>query len=326
MNKNILANAQLWLSDSFDTNTHQEIQNLINNNPEQLTDRFYKNLEFGTGGMRGVMGAGTNRINKYTLGLATQGLSNYLLKTFPNKDIKIAIAYDCRHNSDTFAKLVADVFTANSIKVYLFDEMRPTPELSFAVRYLGCDAGIVLTASHNPPEYNGYKVYWNDGAQIVPPQDHEIIAEVSKLEFSEIKFKANETLIEYIGETIDEAFINASIKNGTFNTHGKENLKVVFTSLHGTSIKSIPTALTKAGYTDVHIVEEQSKPDGNFPTVASPNPEEPAALKMALELADKVQGDIVIGTDPDGDRIGIAVRDLEGKMILLNGNQAMSIS
>lgn len=325
MNKEILAKAQLWLTDTFDKTTRQEIQNLIDYQPEQLTDRFYKNMEFGTGGMRGVMGAGINRINKYTLGQATQGLSNYLINTFPNKDLKVAIAYDCRHNSNTFAKIVADVFAANNIKVYLFDEMRPTPELSFAVRYLGCDAGIVLTASHNPPEYNGYKVYWNDGAQIVPPQDHEIIAEVAKVAFSEINFKANESLIEYLSSAIDEAFIDASIKNGTFNTSGKENLKVVFTSLHGTSIKSIPTALANAGYNDVHIVEEQREPNGNFPTVASPNPEEPAALKMAIELADKVHGDIVIGTDPDGDRVGIAVRDLDGKMILLNGNQAMSL-
>ncbi|MDP2088035.1 MAG: phospho-sugar mutase [Flavobacteriaceae bacterium] len=325
MNKEILAKAQLWLSDTFDETTRQEIQNLIDNYPEQLTDRFYKNMEFGTGGMRGIMGAGINRINKYTLGQATQGLSNYLIKTFPNKDLKVAIAYDCRHNSNTFAKIVADVFAANNIKVFLFDEMRPTPELSFAVRYLSCDAGIVLTASHNPPEYNGYKVYWNDGAQIVPPQDHEIIAEVAKVAFSEINFKSNESLIEYVSLAIDEAFIDASIKNGTFNTSGKENLKVVFTSLHGTSIKIIPDCLAKAGYTNVFIVEEQRKPDGNFPTVESPNPEEPAALKMALDLADKVQGDIVIGTDPDSDRVGIAVRDLEGKMILLNGNQAMSM-
>jgi phosphoglucomutase len=325
MNKEILAKAQLWLTDTFDTSTRQEIQKLIDNHPEQLTDRFYKNMEFGTGGMRGVMGAGINRINKYTLGQATQGLSNYLLKTFPKKELKVAIAYDCRHNSDTFAKLVADVFSANYIKVYLFDEMRPTPELSFAVRYLGCDAGIVLTASHNPPEYNGYKVYWNDGAQIVPPQDKEIIAEVSKVAFSEINFKSNESLIVYVSNEIDNAFIAASIANGTFNTKGKENLKVVFTSLHGTSIKIIPDTLSKAGYSNVFIVDEQREPDGNFPTVDSPNPEEPAALKMAIELADKVHGDIVIGTDPDSDRVGIAVRNLEGNMILLNGNQAMSM-
>lgn len=325
MNKEILAKAQLWLTNTFDEQTRQEIQHLIDQNPEQLTDRFYKNMEFGTGGMRGVMGAGINRINKYTLGQATQGLSNYLIKSFPNKDLKVAIAFDCRHNSALFAKIVADVFAANNIKVFLFEDMRPTPELSFAVRYLSCDAGIVLTASHNPPEYNGYKVYWNDGAQIVPPQDHEIIAEVAKVPFSEINFKTNESLIETVAHQIDKAYIDACIQNGTFNTSGKENLKVVFTSLHGTSIKIIPDALSQAGYSTVFLVEEQSQPDGNFPTVASPNPEEPAALKMALELADKVSADIVIGTDPDSDRVGIAVRDLNGKMILLNGNQAMSM-
>jgi len=284
----ILEKAKLWLTNTFDKETQQEIQNLITNNPELLTERFYKNLEFGTGGMRGIMGAGTNRINKYTLGKATQGLANYLQKTFPNKPLKVTIAYDCRHNSQSFAKIVADVFSANGIYVYLFEDMRPTPQLSFAVKYFNCDAGIVLTASHNPPEYNGYKVYWNDGGQIVSPNDANIIDEVNSLNFSEINFNFNENLIEYIGKEIDEAFINASVKNGTFNTSGKENLKIVFTSLHGTAIKSVPTALEKAGYTNVHIVEEQREPDGNFPTVTSPNPEEPAALKMAIDLANIV--------------------------------------
>ena len=322
---NILEKAQLWLSDTFDTETQQEVQQLITNNTEQLTESFYKNLEFGTGGMRGVMGAGTNRINKYTLGKATQGLANYIKKSFPNKQHKVAIAYDCRHNSQPFAKIVADVLSANNIKVYLFEDMRPTPELSFSVKHLGCDAGIVLTASHNPPEYNGYKVYWNDGGQIVPPDDANIINEVNSLDFSEINFNANESIIEYVGKEVDEAFINASVKSGTFNIEGRKNLKIVFTSLHGTSIKSIPDALAKAGYTDVNIVEEQREPNGNFPTVASPNPEEPAALKMATDLADKINADIVIGTDPDSDRIGIAVRNLEGEMVLLNGNQSMSV-
>lgn len=321
----ILEKAKLWLSDTFDTETRQEVQQLIANNPEQLTESFYKNLEFGTGGMRGVMGAGTNRINKYTLGKATQGLANYLQKSFPNKQLKVAIAFDCRHNSQSFAKIVADVLSANNIKVYLFEDMRPTPELSFSVKHLGCDAGIVLTASHNPPEYNGYKVYWNDGAQIIPPDDANIINEVNALDFSEVNFNTNESLIEYVGKNVDEAFINASVKNGTFNVEGRENLKIVFTSLHGTSIKSIPTALAKAGYTNVHIVEEQREPNGDFPTVASPNPEEPAALKMAIDLADKINADIVIGTDPDSDRIGIAVRNVAGEMLLLNGNQTMSI-
>ena len=321
----ILNKAQLWLTDTFDKNTQEEVQQLIAGNPTQLTEHFYQDLEFGTGGMRGIMGAGTNRVNKYTLGRATQGLSNYLNKTFPNKPLKAVIAYDCRHNSKEFAKIVADVFSANNIKVYIFENLRPTPELSFAVRHLGCDAGIVLTASHNPPEYNGYKVYWNDGGQIVPPQDNDIIAEVNRLDFSQINFKANENLIETIGKDVDEAFINASVKNGTFNTKGKEDLKVVFTSIHGTSITSIPEAFKRAGYTDVHIVEEQRVPNGNFPTVKSPNPEEPDALKMATDLAEKIHADIVIGTDPDGDRLGIAVRNLEGKMTLLNGNQTMCL-
>jgi len=321
----ILQKAQLWLSDTFDTETQKEIQKLIADNKEQLTESFYKDLEFGTGGMRGVMGAGTNRINKYTLGKATQGLANYLIQTFPSKKLKVAIAFDCRHNSQSFAKIVADVLSANNIKVYLFEDLRATPELSFSVKHLGCDAGIVLTASHNPPEYNGYKVYWNDGGQIVPPHDNKIIDEVNSIDFSEINFKANENLIEIVGKEVDDAFINASVKNGTFNTKGKENLKVVFTSLHGTSIVSVPDALAKAGYTDVHIVEEQRVPNGDFPTVASPNPEEPAALKMATDLADKIGADIVIGTDPDCDRLGIAVRNLEGNMTLLNGNQTMCL-
>ena len=321
----ILEKANAWLNAPFDTTTQQEIQGLISNNSEDLTDRFYKDMEFGTGGMRGVMGAGTNRINKYTLGRATQGLSNYIKKTFPDKELKVAIAYDCRHNSKPFAKIVADVFSANGIQVYLFEDLRPTPELSFAVRHLGCDAGIVLTASHNPPEYNGYKVYWNDGGQIVPPEDSAIINEVNNLDFSEINFKSNESLISFIGKKIDKAFIEACVANGTFNTPNKQDLKIVFTSLHGTSIISIPDAFKKAGFNDVHIVKEQRKPDGDFPTVASPNPEEPAALKMATDLADKINADIVIGTDPDCDRLGIAVRDLDGNMKLLNGNQTMSV-
>jgi len=321
----ILEKAQLWLSDTFDAETKQEIQQLIAANGEQLTESFYKNMEFGTGGMRGIMGAGTNRINKYTLGKATQGLANYLKQTFPLKELKVAIAFDCRHNSQSFAEIVANVLSANNIKVYLFEDLRATPELSFSVKHLGCDAGIVLTASHNPPEYNGYKVYWNDGAQIVPPHDNKIIDEVNRLDFSEINFNANENLIEIIGKKVDDAFINESVKHGTFDIKGRDNLKVVFTSLHGTSIVSVPDALTKAGYTDVHIVEEQRAPNGDFPTVASPNPEEPAALKMATDLADKINADIVIGTDPDCDRLGIAVRDLEGNMTLLNGNQTMSL-
>ncbi|OSY89215.1 phosphoglucomutase [Tenacibaculum holothuriorum] len=321
----ILNNAKLWLSDTFDTETQTEIQQLIDTQSEDLADRFYKNLEFGTGGMRGIVGAGTNRINKYTLGKATQGLSNYLNKSYPNKEVKVAIGYDCRHDSKWLAQVVANVLSANNIKVFLFEDLRPTPELSFAVNYLNCDAGIVLTASHNPPEYNGYKVYWTDGGQIVPPQDKEIIEEVNSLEYSQINFDANESLISTIGSEIDEAFWKASLQNGTFNIKGREDLKIVFTSLHGTSIKLIPEVLKRAGYTQIHIVEEQATPDGDFPTVKSPNPEEPEALQMAIDLANKIDSDIVLGTDPDSDRIGIAVRDIDGNMKLLNGNQTMSM-
>jgi phosphomannomutase len=321
----LLERVNTWLTPTFDTDTQDYIKNLIATNPKELKESFYKNLEFGTGGMRGVMGIGTNRINKYTLGKNTQGLSNYLHQSFPNETIKVAIAFDCRHNSKSLAKLVANVFSANNIQVYLFEDLRPTPELSFALKYLGCHCGIVLTASHNPPEYNGYKVYWQDGGQLVPPQDAEIINEINNLDYSEIKFEANESLIQYIGKEVDDVFIKASIKNGSFKTpqQAKDNLNIVFTSLHGTSITIIPETLKQAGYKNLHIVEEQAIPNGDFPTVKSPNPEEPEALKMALDLADKVEGDIVIGTDPDSDRIGIAVRDFNGNMTLLNGNQAM---
>ena len=326
MNKEqVLQNAKGWLKDTFDSETQQKVQELISNDPDTLLDSFYKNMEFGTGGMRGVMGVGTNRINKYTLGRATQGLANYLKMTFPEKELKVVIAYDCRHNSKLFAKIVGDILTANNIKAFVFEDLRTTPELSFSVRHLACDAGIVLTASHNPPEYNGYKVYWNDGGQIVPPHDKKIIEQVNSVAFSEINFSANDNLLMTIGKEVDEVFHKACFENGTFNTPNKNNLKIVFTSLHGTSIMSIPQVLKMAGYTDVHIVEEQRKPDSDFPTVKSPNPEEPAALKMATDLAEKIGADIVIGTDPDSDRLGIAVRDLDGKIRLLNGNQTMAV-
>ena len=322
----ILDKAKQWLSATFDAATQQEIVQLITTNATDLEDRFYKNMEFGTGGMRGVMGAGTNRINKYTLGRATQGLSNYLIENVNKNQLKVVIAYDCRHNSKKFAKIVADVLSANNIKVYLFEDLRATPELSFAVRHLDCDAGIVLTASHNPPEYNGYKVYWADGGQIVPPHDGKIIGNVNALDFSEIKFTANEALIETIGKEVDDVFIAAAVKNGSLSPDiDRKKLKVVFTSLHGTSIVSVPDALAKAGYTNVHIVEEQRVPDGDFPTVKSPNPEEPEALKMATDLANKIGADIVIGTDPDCDRLGVAVRDTDGNMKLMNGNQTMVV-
>ncbi len=325
--QSVIEKANEWLTSWFDQDTQNEVKKILDNDAKELEDCFYKNLEFGTGGMRGIMGVGTNRINKYTLGKNTQGLSKYLQQCFPNETIKVCIAYDCRHNSDTLAKIVADVFTANGIKVYLFEELRPTPELSFALKHLNCHAGIVLTASHNPPEYNGYKVYWQDGGQLVPPQDKEIIQVIENLKYSDINFNANNQLLEYIGKELDEAFVNSTIENASFDTtkSARENLKIVYTSLHGTSIKSIPSVLEKAGYTDLNIVKEQAIPDGNFPTVKSPNPEEPEALTMALELANNINADIVIGTDPDSDRLGIAVRDYSGKLILLNGNQTMVV-
>jgi len=327
ISKNILDKVNEWLTPTFDSKIQGELKELITSSPYELEDCFYKNLEFGTGGMRGIMGIGTNRINKYTLGKNTQGISQYLKTSFPNQEIKVVIAYDCRHNSDTLAKVVADVFSANGIKVYLFSEMRPTPELSFAVRYLNCHAGIVLTASHNPPEYNGYKVYWQDGGQLVPPQDAEIINIIDALNYSEVKFDSNSNLIEYIDQEVDNAFFASSVENASFNTpkEVKDNLKIVFTSLHGTSIKAIPDVLALAGYTDVNIVKEQEQPDGNFPTVKSPNPEEPEALSMAINLATNINADIVVGTDPDSDRLGVAVRNLKGELILLNGNQTMVI-
>jgi phosphomannomutase len=319
-------NLATWLSPFFDDDTKKTIQQLQTSNPEELNDSFYKNLEFGTGGMRGVMGVGTNRINKYTLGKNTQGLSDYLHQTYPNQPIKVVIAFDCRHNSQSFAKIVADVFSANNIQVFLFEDLRATPELSFALKHLGCQCGIVLTASHNPPEYNGYKVYWEDGGQLVPPFDGEIINLINSLEYTDINFSAKEELIHLIGKDVDDVFINAAVKNGSLEVNtptSRENVSVVFTALHGTSITAVPETLKRAGYTNVHLVEAQSVPDGDFPTVKSPNPEEPEALKMALELAEEVNADIVIGTDPDCDRLGIAVRNFDNKMVMLNGNQTM---
>lgn len=323
--QNILDAVNEWLTPTFDQATQEAITELMTTSPKDLEESFYKNLEFGTGGMRGIMGVGNNRINKYTLGKSTQGLSDYLKTAFPNQPLKAVIAYDCRHDSDTLAKVVADVFSANGIEVYLFSELRPTPELSFAVKHLGCQCGIVLTASHNPPEYNGYKVYWQDGGQIVPPEDKGIIEVIEKLTYDQIKFTANEDLIHYVDTEIDAAFIKSTIENASFGTsaEAKKDLNIVFTSLHGTSIKLVPDTLAQAGYTQVHIVEEQRVPNGDFPTVKSPNPEEPEALTMALALADKTNADIVVGTDPDCDRLGVAVRNKEGKMVLLNGNQTM---
>jgi len=327
LDKELLSRISTWQVDFFDSETKNEIKRL-QNHPEELEDRFYKDLEFGTGGMRGVMGVGTNRINKYTLGKNTQGLSNYLKELYPNENLKVAIAYDCRHNSKSFAKVVADVFSANEIEVFLFEELRPTPELSFAVKELGCHCGIVLTASHNPPEYNGYKVYWKDGGQLVPPHDKAIVNKINDTDYTAINFNANLSLIHSIGKDIDDVFVSAAVKNGVLKLNSNENrdnLSIVFTPLHGTSITAVPATLKEAGYKNVHIVEEQAIPNGDFPTVKSPNPEEPDALKMALDLAEKLKADIVIGTDPDCDRLGIAVRNNNGKLKLLNGNQTMVI-
>lgn len=321
----ILDKANKWLTKNFDEATQNEIKENIAYNPEELADSFYKNLEFGTGGMRGIMGPGTNRINRYTLGKNTQGISNHLKTQFPGEQLKVAIAYDCRHNSKELAKVVADVFSANGIQVFLFSDLRPTPELSFTVKHLACHCGIVLTASHNPPEYNGYKVYWQDGGQLVPPQDAEIIKVIEALDFSDIQFNGDQNLITYIDKEIDTTFIDASVNNVSFGVskETKEDLSIVFTSLHGTSITLVPDTLKQAGFTNLHIVKEQEQPDGDFPTVASPNPEETAALKMALDLGENLNADIVIGTDPDCDRLGVAVREDNGKLTILNGNQTM---
>ena len=316
--------AEKWSNDPFSKETREKVKELYNNK-KLLEDCFYKDLEFGTGGMRGIMGVGTNRINKYTLGKNTQGICNYLNKT-EKGEIKVAIAFDCRNNSESFAKIVADVFSANKIKVYIFNQLRPTPELSFAVKVLNCNCGIVLTASHNPPEYNGYKVYWKDGGQIVPPIDKLLIEEINNVSFEEIKFNGNSNLIETIDELIDKEFISSSIKIGKVDKiTDRENLKIVFTSLHGTSSTIMPKVFEKIGYKNVLYVPEQMEPDGNFPTVESPNPEEKEALSLGLDLAKQSDADIVIGTDPDADRLGIAVKDLNNDYILLNGNQLMVI-
>lgn len=321
----ITAAAQAWLTDFFDTATRKEIQHLLKNDPKTLEECFYKNLAFGTGGMRGIMGVGNNRINKYTLGKNTQGLSNYLKKTVASNTIKVVIAYDCRHHSDTLAQTVANVLSANGIQVFLFSALRTTPQLSFAVRHLSCHAGIVLTASHNPPQYNGYKVYGADGGQLVPPQDGELISEINALSFEEVNFKANPSRIHLIDKEVDEAFFQASVQHGSFAAKGKADFKIVFTPLHGTAITAIPQVLQRAGYSQVTLVKEQAEPNGAFPTVTSPNPEEPEALTLALQKAEEIDADMVVGTDPDGDRLGIAVRNTDGTLELLNGNQTMVV-
>ena len=322
MSTSFFAQAAAWELPPFDKETRQAVAEL-KNNPTALEDAFYKDLAFGTGGMRGIMGVGTNRVNKYTFGKTTQGLSNYIKAQFPNETPSVVIGYDCRHNSKKLAQTVANIFSANEIKVYLFTDLRPTPEVSFAVRHLKCQCGIVLTASHNPPEYNGYKVYWQDGGQIVPPQDNGIISAINNTLYEDILFDPKPAYIVPIDHTIDEAFQVASVTVGRVGNGNRENVKVVFTPLHGTSVTAIPQVLKKAGYSAVSVIEEQAKPDGDFPTVKSPNPEEPEALQMAIEKANAIGADIVIGTDPDADRLGIAVRNEKNELELLNGNQTM---
>ncbi|MFA5647653.1 MAG: phospho-sugar mutase [Bacteroidales bacterium] len=325
----ILERAQQWLKPEFDKETRAAVKKLIAGNPNELVDAFYKDLEFGTGGLRGVMGPGTNRMNRYTLGKATQGLANYMLKAFKNQpEIRVAIAFDSRNNSMPYALTAAEILTANGIWVYLFEALRPTPQLSFAIRAFKCQGGLVITASHNPKEYNGYKVYWDDGAQIVPPHDENIIAEVNKISsVSEVKFEGNHNLIKVIGSEIDEIYLNtlSSLSLSPAENLKHQNIKIVYTPIHGTGVDLVPKALHKFGFASVVTIPEQNVIDGNFPTVESPNPEEPATLKLALAKAKKIDADIVMATDPDADRVGIGIKDNMGKFILLNGNQAAAL-
>jgi phosphoglucomutase len=320
---------QTWLSGNYDAESKKTIQALIDtNNETELNDAFYKDLEFGTGGLRGVIGVGSNKINRYTIGAATQGLANYLNLNFPNQEISAAIAHDSRNMSPEMAQITADVFSANGIKVFLFNALRPTPELSFAIRHLGCKSGVVITASHNPREYNGYKAYWNDGSQVVAPHDVNIVAEVNKIQsIDEIKFQGNPALITLIGEEVDAAFLQ-TIKANSINPaviQRQHDLKIVYTPIHGTGITLVPKALEIVGFTNVHIVEEQATPDGNFPTVVYPNPEEQEAMTLAMNLAKSLDADLVIATDPDADRVGAAVKNKAGEWQLLNGNQMASL-
>jgi phosphoglucomutase len=329
MEEKILQRANLWLGEGFDEETRRQVKEMIKTNPQEVIESFYQDLEFGTGGLRGIMGVGTNRMNKYTVGMATQGLTNYLKKIFPGQEqIKVAIAYDCRNNSPYFAQITADVFSANGIYVYLFNALRPTPELSFAIRHLGCQSGIVITASHNPKEYNGYKAYWEDGSQLIPPHDKNVIEEVQKItSVSEVKFEGIKENIEIIGEEFDriylEKVLGLSLSPEAIRQH--KDMKIVYTPLHGTGGVLVPAALKKYGFENVSVVAEQAVYDGNFPTVKSPNPEEPAALELAIKQAETTGADLVMATDPDADRVGIAVRDLNRKFNLLNGNQTAAL-
>ncbi|MDR1199130.1 MAG: phospho-sugar mutase [Prevotellaceae bacterium] len=328
IDRQILDRARIWLGDRYDDETRRQVQYLIDNDPHELFESFYRTLEFGTGGLRGIMGAGSNRMNKYTVGTATQGLANYLKKEIKNEEIKVAVAYDCRNNSNFFAKITASVLSANGIKVYLFDSLRPTPELSFAVRHFACHSGIVITASHNPKEYNGYKVYWSDGGQIVAPHDKNIIDEVNKIKsIDEVDFHENPDKIIITGDEIDSIYLNklCSLSLSPEIIHKHSDLKIVYTPLHGTGVKLVPKFLRILGFTNIINIPEQDVTDGNFPTVLSPNPEEPSALKMATDKAIAENADLVMATDPDADRAGIAVRNKNNEFVLLNGNQTAAI-
>lgn len=313
-----------WLTGNYEEEVKDRIRELQKTNKEELMDAFYKNLEFGTGGLRGIMGVGTNRINKYTIGMATQGYANYLKQSFPAKQVKVAIAYDSRNNSRFFAETTANVFAANGIKVFLFEDLRPTPELSFALRHLGCQGGVVCTASHNPKEYNGYKAYWTDGGQLVPPHDKNVITEVEKIEsIDDVKWKGGEENITIIGKEIDEEYIKMVKSLSVYPEVIKQqqDLKIVYTPIHGAGITLVPQVLSSLGFENLHIVEEQSVPDGNFPTVVYPNPEEKETMAIGLKKAEELDADILLGTDPDADRVGIGIKDNNGKWILMNGNQ-----
>ena len=328
MDKYIEERVALWLNDDYDADTKAQIKEYLQNNPDELTEAFYRDLEFGTGGLRGIMGVGTNRMNKYTVGAATQGLANYLKQQFPNQEINVAIAFDSRNNSAYFADITADVLSANGITCHLFPELRPTPVLSFAVRYLHCQSGVMVTASHNPKEYNGYKVYWNDGGQLVPPHDKNVIAEVNKIKsLHDTKWQRNPDKVHIIDSSLDEAYLK--LVHG-LSLHpeaiaAQKQLKIIYTPLHGTGITMVPKALKMYGFENISIVKEQAVSDGNFPTVKSPNPEEKSALIMSIAQAEAEKADLVLATDPDADRVGIAVRNLKGEMILLNGNMTGSL-
>ncbi|MCF2443003.1 phospho-sugar mutase [Dyadobacter sp. CY345] len=331
LDPNVLAKVNTWLNGDYDIDTKQSIQQLIDEeNDTELTDAFYKDLEFGTGGLRGLIGVGSNRMNRYTVGTATQGLANYLNKAFPDQEIKVAIAYDSRIKSDEFSQIIADIFSASGITVYLFEALRPTPELSFAIRQLGCQSGVVVTASHNPKEYNGYKAYWNDGSQVVAPHDSNIIVEVNAIKsIDDIKFEGDPSKIIKIGADIDEKYLDhiLSLSISKDAIARQKDLKIVYTPLHGTGVTLVPPLLEKMGFESVTVIEEQAEPNGNgqFPTVVYPNPEESEAMSMAVNKAKEIDADLVLGTDPDADRVGIAAKNHHGEIQLLNGNQTASV-